>query len=32
MKGLHVLLVVLLRLALIGVSGGFTAYALNNKR
>ena len=32
MKGLHVLLVVLLLLALIGVSGGFAAYALNNKR
>ena len=32
MKGLQILLVVLLLLALIGVSGGFAAYALNNKR
>lgn len=32
MNGLYVLLVVLLLLALIGVTGGFTAYVLNNKR
>lgn len=32
MKVLQILLVVLLLLALIGISGGLTAYALNNKR
>ena len=32
MKELQILLIVLLLLALIGVSGGFAAYALNNTR